>query len=413
MVGRIKPVHQPSGRLGRGWMQVGAAPRCWLVAVLVVMSYSSGCKKPPSSSTETPRPAQLSSVVDDQYILMMALVQPHSRHKTAAGIEGGAQVYEFMTCALEHHVDVNRGRWPGYPHTKNPVKRSANPATSQRMVRSQLDPSAPYNFTILPDSCVPTYQNAQGVSLHLRPQNIGAHQVGAAKNHLKVESSRQDIAQGTHYFAAFGFGGMFSGFSNQIRQAIGSLLPQGLKGKSLVAFLGQIGITLPFGGHNDYLLAQYESDSYVVVMPHQVDERSTQARHELTGAEWAGAAASGAAGFAAAQVIIRESAKAGPLGALVGYVLVPFVATVVVNTRTNHAQHILDKFREIFAIHDLQQDMAAAGGVTHTTSIPEIARILGQTLVLAGWAAAEDLNRVCIPLAPFDGTSAQGQCKDL
>lgn len=394
--------------------QLGESSCWWLVAVVVVMSFSHGCKKLPSTSADTPQPAQLSSVVDDQYILMMAMVQPDGSQTAGAGPgEDREQLYEFITCALEHHVDVNRGRWPGYPHTKNPVTRSANPATPQRLVRYQLNPSDPYNFTILPDSCVPTYQNAAGASLYLNPHNIGTHRVGAAKNELKLESSRQDIAQGTHYFAAFGFGGMLSGFSNQVRQALGSLLPQAIKGKSLVAFMGQIGLTLPFSGHNAYLLAQYDSDTYAVVMPHQVGERSAQRRHELTSTEWVGAAASGAAGFAAAQVIINESAKAGPLGALVGYVLVPFVATVVVNTRTNHAQHILDKFQQIFAIHDPQQieDSVASGAMTHTTSIPEITRILGQTLVLAGWASSVELNRFCMPRAPFD--DAHAQCVEL
>ena len=389
----------------------------WLGWLIVMILGGSACKRHPAGLSVEESTAKLSSIVDNNYILMMAEVppapdaNPETTSATAGGSDAVEQLYEFITCALEHNVDTSRGRWPNYPHTSG-LARSADPTTPGRVVSYRMSTwGVHYDFAILPDSCVPTYQTADGVSLHLRQQEVKTR-VAPAINRLKVERDRTDIAQGTHYLAAFGYGAMFKGFAKSIRQAIMTLLPQSMSLKPFVAFMAQVGLTVPFGASGSYLFDKLESENHVVVMPHHLKEQIDERAHEMSVEHWSGAGVSGAAGFFATQVVINQGAKAGPIGALVGYVIVPFVVTVLVNTRANHAKEVLDNFRQIFAIHD-PNTIQTPSAQAQSTSIIEVSRILGEAMLLAGWWGDSIAKpNYCVPASPH-GEGGESECSPL
>lgn len=365
-----------------------------LTGILIFM-ICGGCKRLRPNSSPGPT-AQLSSIVDDDYILMMVVADSDAADPKDSPAQ--TELYEFMTCAVQHIQDINTGRWPGWPDSRG--FKSRIPGTTKG-VRYQMKlglGGQAYDFYVLNETCVPTYQNQAGESFKLKKSDVNSHMVGSAVNHLKVQRDRTDIQQGHHHIAAFGFGAMFQGFSSQIRQAVLSLLPKGAIGKPFLAFMSQIGLTAPFGTPGQILTEKFEDKGYVVVMPHTMKEQAKQPPHQLNAEDWALSTASGAAGYGTAHVIVQASSKAGPWGAIAGYLVVPFIATVVVHSGENHARDLLDHFQEIFAIRD-PQNMSTVlnSGTAATSSIVEVSRILGQTLRLSGWGLPEQMTQYCFP----------------
>lgn len=352
-----------------GWIWLGL---CGLALV------SGGCKKRAEVIIDKDS-SQLSSIMDSEHILMMTLVQGETSM-------AGEELYEFVTCAVEHHSQTSHAGL-------------SQVGIGHRVVPYQLKASweeENYQFSLVKDSCVPTYQSQSGESFRLRRSNMTPLKVRTAVNQLEVEKAREEIASGTHYIAAFGFGAMFQGFSGKIRSAISSILPKSLAKKPFLTFISQVGLTLPHGDHGTHIFDKIAEKNYVVVMPNRQNKPDPRP-HELSSAEWVGTAASGALGYASAQVLINQASRAGPWAAIAGYVIVPFVATALLHSQTHHAADILNNFQKILAIHDPDEvgQSATAKVTASTTSIVEVSRILGNIMLLSGWG--EGFDAYCLP----------------
>ena len=360
----------PSLPVSARWIWLGL----WGLAMV-----SGGCKKR-AEVTIKEDTSQLSSIMDSEHILMMTLVQGGTS-------SAGEELYEFVTCAVEHHSSSSTAGF-------------SQMGIGYRVVPYQLKASwggENYQFSLVEDSCVPTYQSQSGESFRLRRSTMSPLKVRTAVNQLEIEKAREEIESGTHYIAAFGFGAMFQGFSGKIRSAISSILPKSVAGKPFLTFVSQVGLTLPHGDHGTHIFDKIAEKNYVVVMPNRISNKPDPRPHELSSAEWVGTAASGALGYASAQVLINQASRAGPWAAIASYVVVPFVATALLHSQTHHAGDILDNFQKILAIHDPDEvgQSAAAKVTASTTSIVEVSRILGNIMLLSGWG--EGFDTYCLP----------------
>ena len=331
-----------------------------------------------------PGTSQLKSIVDKDYILLMTEVTSQnkstSESQTPEEINLGSRHYEFVTCKIVHDM--------------------AQAANYRFNAGWEGDP---YEFSVRPDTCTPTYTDKEGKSLILESKNLTLKSQFTALTHLENEKNRIDREQGAHYLAAFGMGASFRAFSKNIRQAITSLLPTKIAKLPFMGFIGSIALHSSTGADalqkHVFDKANPSLQSYAVVLP---SEGPPQDVGNLSAAELAGAGVAGAGGFAAAQIIINEAAKTGPWGAVIGYVIVPFTTSVLFQTRDNRAKEILENFQKILAIHKPNdaEHMARttnAHVTARTRSIPEISKLLGETLLLARWAPAQSLHHYCVP----------------
>lgn len=345
----------------------------YTTVLVMLLPWLVGCKKKSSELVQQDT-AQLQSIRDTQYILLMA-------DMGATDASGGVRLFQFVTCAIKPNASMSD------------VPRFATEGTLQGVYSESND------FSVVTETCTPTYIDASGESLTLRPVPAGEAQARAevTESLLRREQARSDYEQGSHYIAGFGFGATFAALSEPVRNAIRSLLPAvGWLQNRFAVFAAQWGLSasLPAGGAHIFDKIEGEQD-YLIVLP---KDRAEPIRpHELTTEDWVGSGASAALGYGSARVVIGHlSQKGGPWGAIAGYLLLPFVVTVVLATRTNHAKDILESIQEIFQpAHPeshLQSPLRAKA-----RSIPEVSRILGETLQLAGWTPLGRTYYYCVP----------------
>ena len=341
--------------------------RCWIFILCFVVFISCKQRTGEDSWVVDKQNSRLQSMVDPHYILMMRVVDEDK----ASGLPKDQKRYEWITCVIVQDLShapryrIDAG-WDGDP----------------------------YEFSVREETCTPTYVDAQGKSLTLISGNItlGHHQ--AAAQQLRAEKQKTEHQQGKHYLAAFGFGAAFKAFSKSIRRTIVSLLPPQLVKKPFLTFLAQAALFKAAPTEERHLFSKMAALEFSALKPDASPDPPS-----LTTRDWVGVGGSFAAGMATAHVLVNTTAQWGPWGALTGYIIVPFVVSVVISTQSNHAREVLQNFHNILEIHDLEdaQDSAEIQNAASSASIPEVSRILGETLLIAGWSAADQLRSYCVP----------------
>lgn len=400
-----------------------------LFSVLIILS---ACRTPNSSGggdDDAEEVSQVKSLIDDQYILLMKQVDRSESEAFYAqnpkyipnpqGVENPVYVYQpeyqFVTCRLER-----RNTAPGSsPEDGVSELRGALPGWWLKFLHDYRD------FKVLTDSCVSTYLGEDGEPLTLVPSSSQSNlKLYVTKEKLKRIRDQIDREQRTHLISGFGFGAMFSSLSAPFGQALNTLIPAGPRA-GLMRFFARMSMMwgVPHAGINQ---------EEVLVVPNVIEGMTTQASRvfvyvrgmnldikdrpwELNAADITGTAASAAAGYATARMIIkRTSAVGGPWGAAAGFVVVPFATSTIITLRHNVAKDVLENLQQAFSIHDLNAMGASAKyspeQVGKTSSTPLASKALGESLLYAGWASDARIKKYCYP---GTGILSEPVCADL
>lgn len=339
--------------------------------------------------------SQLKSMVDDKYILFVSRIATASPSDPPnygpqvpqASDEPESDVFEFISCSLE--LPVASGQYVG------------------KAVRLRLNvggwSAQPYEFAVIEETCTPTYVDEDGYSMTFTTHDL-FEEVYNAREIMEQQKNQIDRQQGTHFLAAFGWGATFHAFTAPVRSAVISLLPARLVNTPYFAFASQVSLATAAGSHPSSRIWDLEKrEEYSVVLP--VDTEAGE-KNELSTADKLGMAPSVLTSYGISHILIQSASNAGPLGTIGSYTIIPFLVSVLLSIKTNHANDIQKNFQEILAIHQVDPGGSVASSSDRhspTSSIPEVSRLLGEVLGLSGWVSEDQLRQYCIPASEAGG----------
>ena len=313
----------------------------------------SGCKDSSKSSQDD---SELNQFIDNQYIFYLSAIKAQDEHH-AYGV-----------------VDENLGVVP-------------NAYTFKVCKKYTLKDK----ISVIPGSCAFAYRDEQ-----LKPMIIYMNnqqqmsKIQHSQYYLLEATARHDHIHNYHV-AAFGTGASLNVFSGAFYKASKAAIPF-LSRNRLFTFGFQLGMS--FTPHHHVPSASYfnlasTEHGYIALSP---DEKPiNKFQHTATG----GVAA--VAGFASGYLLTTAGAyAAGPVGAIVGESIIPFVVTIVLNASHNPYRELLERFVSITNVATDVNEAIASDFLARVKSIPDTIEIVGKMMFLSQWAQLKDLKYFCL-----------------